>query len=58
MAPQHTFRQRIGYWLCIAPATILDDEVKPEEGLPEQKVEQTKIALRELGLNEDISTDK
>lgn len=29
-------------------------EVKPEEGIPEQKVEQTKVSLRELGLNEEM----
>ncbi len=33
-------------------------EVKSEEGISQQKVEQTKVALRELGLNEDVSADK
>jgi len=33
-------------------------EVKSEEGISQQKVVQTKVALRELGLNEDISVDK
>ena len=33
-------------------------EVKSEEGISQQKVEQTKVALRELGLNEDIETKK
>lgn len=33
-------------------------EVKPEEGVSQQKVDQTKVALRELGLNEDIETKK
>jgi len=33
-------------------------EVSSQDGISQQKVEQTKIALRELGLNEDVSTDK
>ena len=33
-------------------------EVKPDDGISQQKVEQTKVALRELGLNEDVSADK
>jgi hypothetical protein len=33
-------------------------EVKSEDGVSQQKVEQTKVALRELGLNEDISAEK
>lgn len=33
-------------------------EVKSEEGISQQKVEQAKVALRELGLNEDVSVDK
>ena len=33
-------------------------EVKSEEGISQQKVEQTKVALRELGLNENVSADK
>ena len=33
-------------------------EVKSEEGVSQQKVEQTKVALRELGLNEDVSAEK
>ena len=33
-------------------------EVSSPEGISQQKVEQTKVALRELGLNEDVSTDK
>lgn len=36
----------------------VDIEVKPEEGITQHKVEQTKIALRELGLNEDIEIKK
>ena len=31
-------------------------EVKPEEGIPQQKVEQTKVALKELGLSENVET--
>jgi hypothetical protein len=31
-------------------------EVNPESGVSKQKVEETKAALRELGLNDDIST--
>lgn len=33
-------------------------EVSSQEGISQQKVEQTKVALRELGLNEDVSADK
>jgi len=33
-------------------------EVSSQEGISQQKVEQTKVALRELGLNEDVSVDK
>ena len=33
-------------------------EVKPEDGIPQQKIEQTKVALRELGLNEEIETEE
>ena len=33
-------------------------EVKSEEGISQQKVEQTKVALRELGLNEDVEANK
>lgn len=33
-------------------------EVSSQEGISQQKVEQTKVALRELGLNEDISAEK
>jgi len=33
-------------------------EVEPEEGVSQQKVEQTKVALRELGLNENIEIKK
>jgi len=33
-------------------------EVSSQDGISQQKVEQTKIALRELGLNEDVSADK
>ena len=29
-------------------------EVKSEEGISQQKVEQTRVALRELGLDENI----
>lgn len=32
-------------------------EIKPEEGIPQQKVEQTKVALKELGLDEEIETE-
>ena len=32
-------------------------EVAPEGGLSKQKVEETKVALRELGLNDDITPD-
>ncbi|MFQ5455304.1 MAG: ATP-binding protein [Nitrospirota bacterium] len=31
-------------------------EVNPEDAISQQKVEQTKVALRELGLNEDVET--
>lgn len=33
-------------------------EVSSQEGISQQKVEQTKVALRELGLNEDVSAEK
>lgn len=33
-------------------------EVSSQEGISQQKLEQTKVALRELGLNEDVSADK
>lgn len=33
-------------------------EVKPEDGISQQKVEQTKVALRELGLDENLETKK
>jgi len=33
-------------------------EVSSEEGISQQKVDQTKVALRELGLEEDVITNK
>jgi len=33
-------------------------EVKPDEGISQQKVEQTRVALRELGLDENLDTKK
>lgn len=33
-------------------------EVKPDEGISQQKVEQTKVALRELGLDENVEVKK
>ena len=36
---------------------ILNVEVSPEEGISTQKIEETKIALRELGLDDDVKTD-
>lgn len=33
-------------------------EVTSAEGISQQKIEQTKVALRELGLNEDVSAEK
>ena len=32
-------------------------EVKPEEGIPKQKVDETKTALRELGLSGEVKTE-
>jgi hypothetical protein len=32
-------------------------EVSPEGGLSKQKLEETKSALRELGLNDDVASD-
>jgi hypothetical protein len=34
----------------------LNVEISPEEGLPTQKIEETKVALRELGLKDDVET--
>jgi hypothetical protein len=31
-------------------------EVTPDDGLSKQKVEETKSALRELGLNDDVAS--
>jgi hypothetical protein len=33
-------------------------EVSSQEGISQQKVEQTKVALRELGLQENVETTK
>lgn len=35
---------------------MLDVEISPKDGISKQKVEETKIALRELGLNDDVKT--
>jgi len=35
---------------------ILNVEVSPEEGISTQKIEEAKIALRELGLDDDVKT--
>ncbi len=32
-------------------------EVSPESGISKQKIEETKVALRELGLNDDLNTE-
>ncbi len=32
-------------------------EVSPESGISMQKIEETKVALRELGLNDDLNTE-
>jgi len=32
-------------------------EASPPTGISEQKVEETKVALRELGLNDDVSVE-
>lgn len=34
----------------------LNVEVSPKEGVSDQKVEETKVALRELGLDDDVKT--
>lgn len=31
-------------------------EVDPTDGMPVSKVDETKVALRELGMNEDLKT--
>ena len=36
----------------------IEVEVQPPEGVPQQKVDQTKTALRELGLEENLETKK
>lgn len=36
----------------------IEIEVKPDEGVSQQKVEQTKVALRELGLDENVDVSK
>ena len=33
-------------------------EVQPKEGLPKAKVDETKVALRQLGLNEEVRTEE
>jgi hypothetical protein len=33
-------------------------EIQPKDGLPKQKVAETKTALRELGLSEEVQTDE
>jgi hypothetical protein len=33
-------------------------DVQPKEGIPKQKVEETKTALRELGLSEELHTEE
>ena len=33
-------------------------EVQPKDGLPKQKVDETKTALRELGLSEEVRTEE
>ncbi len=33
-------------------------EVSPESGISKQSIEETTIALRELGLNDDINTEE
>jgi hypothetical protein len=33
-------------------------EIQPKDGLPKQKVAETKTALKELGLSEEIQTDE
>ena len=35
----------------------IEIEVKPEDGISQQKVEQTKVALKELGLNDEVKID-
>jgi hypothetical protein len=34
----------------------LSVEVSPEGGIPAQKIEETRVALRELGLDDDVET--
>jgi hypothetical protein len=34
----------------------LNVEVSPEAGVPVQKMEETRVALRELGLDDDVET--
>jgi hypothetical protein len=34
----------------------LSVEVSPDGGIPDQKIEETRVALRELGLDDDIET--
>jgi hypothetical protein len=33
---------------------VVSVEVNPDGGVPEHRVEETKVALRELGLNDDV----
>ena len=33
-------------------------EASPESGISTQKIEETKVALRELGLNDDLNTEE
>jgi hypothetical protein len=35
---------------------VLTVDVSPDEGIPTHRVEETKVALRELGLNDDVQT--
>ena len=34
----------------------LNVEVSPKDGVSDQKIEETKVALRELGLDDDVKT--
>lgn len=54
-----TFYQRVLSKFAVGKGLKLtiNVEVAPDGGLTQQKVEETKLALRELGLSEDVKTD-
>ena len=58
----HNFTARTSSWLLSKFATTkglklrLSVEVAPEGGISKQKLEETKAALRELGLSDDLTS--